>query len=68
MSKQDWCNIPISYQWSEPDEFYAIRTWLSENVSYLDYIHAGADSKDYSRNIVFFAKERDAVQFALRWL
>jgi hypothetical protein len=40
--------------------------WLDENAkSYYEF--GGTDRLDFSRSIVYFADETDAVLFSLRW-
>ena len=41
--KQDWCNIPVSYRWSDHVRFREIRQWLRDNIDDRDYEHGGTD-------------------------
>lgn len=67
MSKHDWCNIPVSVPWRSSGHFQDLRIWLIDNINSLDYNLDGVDYNDLSNRIVYFAYERDAVLFALRW-
>jgi hypothetical protein len=67
MSKRDWCNIPVSVPWRSPGQWRDLRIWLQENVNDMDYDDAGVDLADYNKRVIYFAKEKDAAWFALRW-
>ena len=67
MSKRDWCNIPISVPWVGFRHWRDLRIWLIDNVHDMDYDAAGVDLKDYDKRVIYFARERDAAEFALRW-
>lgn len=67
MSKRDWCNIPVSVLWRSTGQWRDLRIWLIENVNDMDYDAAGVDLQDYDKRVFYFAKEKDAVWFALKW-
>ena len=67
MSKRDWCNVPVRVRWQGTTQWRDLRIWLIENVHDMDYDAAGADLQDYRKRVIWFARERDAVSFALRW-
>jgi hypothetical protein len=67
MSKRDWCNIPVRVRWQGSNQWQDLRVWLQEHVHDWDYDAAGADIEDLNRKTIWFARERDAVSFALRW-
>ena len=67
MSKRDWCTIPVRVRWQGSGQWQDLRVWLQEHVHDFDYDAAGQDLLDHSKRVVYFARERDAVQFALRW-
>lgn len=67
MSKRDWCNIPVSVPWRSTGNFRDLQIWLLDNINSLDYNLDGVDYNDLDNRIVYFARERDAVLFALRW-
>jgi len=66
--KKDWCNIPVSVPWRSTWHFLDLRIWLLDNVNELDYDFVGADPKNYKNRIYYFAKEKDALMFMLKWL
>lgn len=65
---EDWCNIPVSISWDTVNTFMGVKQWLEENVNSLDYRIAGADPRDNTRSLVFFARKQDAMLFTLSWL
>lgn len=65
--RKDWCNIPVSVPWGGMNHFRDLRIWLLDNVDELDYDFAGADPKNHKNRIFYFAKEKDATIFMLRW-
>lgn len=67
MSKRDWCNIPVSVPWRSTGHFRDLQIWLIDNIDSLDWNIEGADYNNLDNRIVRFARERDAVLFALRW-
>ncbi len=67
MSKRDWCNIPVSVPWRSTGNFRDLQIWLLDNINSLDWNIDGVDYNDLDNRIVYFAYERDAVLFALRW-
>lgn len=67
MSKRDWCNIPVSVSWRSTGHFRDLQIWLIDNIDSLDWNIEGADYNNLNNRIVRFARERDAVLFALRW-
>jgi hypothetical protein len=67
MSKRDWCNIPVKVLYRSTGQWRDLRIWLIENVDDMDYIAAGPDLTYPHRRVFYFARERDALWFALRW-
>ena len=67
MSKRDWCNIPVKVQWQGSSQWRDLRIWLQQHVHDWDYDAAGADLMDHDKRVFYFARERDATMFALRW-
>ena len=67
MSKRDWCNIPVKVPYRSTGQWRDLRIWLIENVDDFDYDAAGVDLMDHDNRVFYFARERDAVWFALRW-
>ena len=68
MSRSDWCNIRVSVPWRGTGHFRDLRIWLIDNVLMTDYEFKGMDPKNDENRIFYFALEKDAMQFALRWL
>ena len=67
MSKADWCNIRVSIPWHSSGHFRDIQIWLFDNVNERDWDFDGADPKNLNNRIYYFAQQKDAVLFALRW-
>ena len=67
MSKRDWCNIAVSVPWRSARQWRDLRIWLIDNVHDMDYDAAGVDLEDYDNRVFYFAREKDAVWFALIW-
>ena len=67
--KADWCNIPVSMSWKGSEHFIELLKWLDSNIDKRDWDWdvVRDDNKDHHR-IYYFAHERDAVEFSLRWL
>ena len=65
--KADWCNIAVGMPWKGKDHFTSILTWLSHNVDERDWDWDVCKNDDYHR-MYYFAHEKDAVLFKLRWL
>jgi hypothetical protein len=53
--------------WRSTGQWRDLRIWLIENVNDMDYDAAGVDLQDYDKRVIYFAKEKDAVWFALKW-
>lgn len=68
MSRRDWCNIPVSVPWRSTGHYRDVQIWLIDNIDSLDWDLDGLDFNNPNNRIVRFARERDAVLFALRWL
>ena len=68
MSKRDWCNIPVSVPYHSTTQWRDLRIWLIDNVHDMDYDAAGVDLEDYGNRVFYFAHEKDAVLFALKWV
>jgi len=67
MSKSDYCNIKTSVPWRSTDQWRDLRIWLLDNVNALDYDIYGVDVDNINNRVVFFAWEKDAFHFILRW-
>ena len=67
MSKQDWCNIPISVPWRSTGQWRDLHIWLLDNVNNLDWDMAGVDLDNVKHRVIYFARSQDAVAFALKW-
>lgn len=67
MSKRDWCYIPVSVPYRSTGQWLDLRCWVLDNVDERDWDFGGADPKNQENRIYYFARERDAVQFSLRW-
>jgi hypothetical protein len=65
--KADWCNIPVSLPWRGSGHFRDLRIWLLDNVDERDWDFDGVDPKNSNNRIYYFAREKDANWFALRW-
>ncbi len=66
--KADWCNIPVSLPWRGSGHFRDLRIWLLDNVDERDWDFDGVDPKNSNNRIYYFAREKDANWFSLRWL
>lgn len=67
MSKRDWCNIPVSVPYCSTGQWRDLRIWLIDHVHHMDYDAAGVDLNDYDKRVFYFARQKDAVLFTLRW-
>jgi hypothetical protein len=67
MSKRDRCNIAVSVTYRSTGQWRDLRIWLIDNVHDMDYDAAGVDLQDYDRRVIYFARSKDAMWFALRW-
>ena len=67
MSKSDYCNIKTSVPWRSTDQWRDLRIWLLDNVNALDYDISYMDSDNNEKRVVFFAFQKDATLFLLRW-
>ena len=67
MSRSDWCNIKVSVPWRGTRNFRDLRIWLIDNVRDIDYEFKGMDLSDANNRIFYFALEKDATMFSLRW-
>ena len=65
--KADWCNIPVSLPWRSSGHFRDLQIWLLDNVDERDWDFDGVDPKNFNNRIYYFAREKDANWFALRW-
>ena len=65
--KRDWCNIPVSVSWRSTGNYRDLQIWLIDNIDSLDWYIDGLDFNNPNNRIVRFARERDAVLFALQW-
>ena len=65
--KRDWCNIPVSVPWRSSGHYRDVQIWLIDNIDSLDWDLDGLDFNNPNNRIVRFAREQDAVLFALRW-
>ncbi len=66
--KADWCNIPVSLPWRGSGHFRDLQIWLLDNVDERDWDFDGVDPKNFNNRIYYFAREKDANWFSLRWL
>ena len=68
MSKPDHCNIKTSVPWRGVEHGRDLRIWLIDNIrDYNAYYIYGRDIDNPDNRIVWFAHEKDAVLFLLRW-
>ena len=66
--KADWCNKGVAMPWKGSEHFIELLKWLDSNIDKRDWDwDVVGDNKDHHR-IYYFAHERDAVEFSLRWL
>ena len=63
-----WCKIHIDAPWKSTGNWRDVRIWLIDNCGRDDYeiSHERVDRDDIHRR-VYFAKEKDAIMFALKW-
>jgi len=66
--KADWCNIQVPMRWKDSDHFTGLLIWLSKNIDERDWDWDVPYNKDEFHRIYYFAHERDALWFKLRWL
>jgi len=66
IEEQYWCHIQISVPWRNAANWRDIKKWLIDNVSLSDYDFGDTDLNSDNR-IILFAKEKDAILFALTW-
>ena len=70
MRKMDYCIIPVAY-WhgKSAKREMEVRQWLMDNVEaeYYDAEVWKMAVEDPERRRIWFARERDAISFALRW-
>ena len=67
MSRSDWCNIQVSVPWPGVRRFRDLQIWLIDNVRNTDYEFKGMDLNNPNNRIFYFALEKDAIMFSLRW-
>ena len=67
MSKQDWCNIPVTVLYCSTGQWRDLRIWLIDNVRDTDYDFINEPYLELNKRVIYFAREQDAVLFALRW-
>lgn len=66
--KKYWCTIPVSFPWKSTGHFRDVQIWLLDNVPFAgDYDFVGLDDENPENRVYYFAKEKDATLFALRW-
>ena len=65
--KADWCNKGVAMPWKGSRHFTEVLMWLDNNIDERDWDWDIVNGKEYHR-IYYFAHERDANWFALRWL
>jgi hypothetical protein len=66
--KNYWCTIPVSVPWRSTGQFRDLRIWLLDNVpNHGDYDYHGEDLENPNNRLYRFAREEDAIMFALRW-
>ena len=66
--KSDWCNKGVAVPWKDKDHFMEMLVWLSENIDERDWDWDVPYEDDEYHRVYYFAHERDANWFALRWL
>lgn len=66
--KADWCNKGVAVPWKGQDHFTSLLIWLSKNIDERDWDWDVPYDKDEYYRVYYFAHERDANWFALRWL
>lgn len=58
----------VSVPWSSTGQWRDVQIWLLDNVTgYDNYAFVGVDMKNTSNRIYYFANEKDAMMFSLRW-
>ena len=69
MSKKVYCNIPVIFKRTTTKNAYEMRQWLVDNIDPECY-----DAEDFSPvqfdstcRRIWFAKEKDAIFFSLKW-
>lgn len=67
MSKADWCNIRVSVPWRSTGHFRDLRIWLLDNVNQSDYDFVGVEGNEVDNRVFYFAFEKNAMLFTLRW-
>lgn len=65
--KDDWCNIKVSIPYRGGVVYQDICRWLDDNVGLADYDFKGLDNHDSDLRVYYFAFEKDAMMFSLRW-
>lgn len=55
-------------RWKDSDHFTGLLIWLSKNIDERDWDWDVPYNKDEFHRIYYFAHERDALWFKLRWL
>lgn len=64
--KQDWCNIGVGVPWRSAKDFTDILVWLTDNIDERDWDWDVSMNGLFHR-IYYFAHEKDAIWFTLRW-
>ena len=65
--KADWCNKGVAMPWKGKDHFTRVLLWLEDNVDERDWDWDVINIEQEQHRVYYFAHERDAVWFALRW-
>lgn len=65
--KDDWCNIRVSIPYRGGQIYQEICRWLNDNIGLADYDYRGVDNKNSDHRVYYFAFEKDAIMFSLRW-
>ena len=69
MSKVDYCIVPVVYTRHSVQHHEEMRQWLVDNIDpeCYDAEDWRAVDNNWRQRRIWFAHERDAVLFALRW-
>ena len=65
--KLDWCNKGVAMPYKGSEHLLQLLEWLENNIDERDWDWDVTSANEGYDRIYYFAHERDAVQFALRW-
>ncbi len=58
----------VSVPWRSTGQWRDLQIWLIDNVGYYNnYVFVGVDTYNGDNRVYYFAHEKDATMFALRW-